>query len=186
MNKTLRNFNLVEIIISMGIIVVCLTTILGLYSAGMKISTDASMNAYANIVIENIVGIHETNPNITTPHNAQPSITNADAANDESNYDALPMSGSTSTINIHKCSENGLYRIEFKSILDESVAAEITDFVLYARMWTEDNANSGITMSDGAQLTYNKTLKVEISWPPHEDYLKRKAQGNTITYTKDL
>ena len=68
MNKKINNFNLVEIIIAMGIIVVCLTTVMGLFSAGMKVSKDSSMKSYANIIIEQVIGMYDTgmrNPTTT-------------------------------------------------------------------------------------------------------------------------
>lgn len=57
-----QNFNLVEIIIAMGIVVVCITTIMGMFSVGMKISKDATIKTYANIVFEQLGGFVETYP----------------------------------------------------------------------------------------------------------------------------
>lgn len=58
-----QNFNLVEIIIAMGIVVVCVTTIMGMFSVGMKISRDATINTYANLVFEQLGGFVEKYPN---------------------------------------------------------------------------------------------------------------------------
>ncbi|MCM8533213.1 MAG: hypothetical protein NE330_18740 [Lentisphaeraceae bacterium] len=55
-----QNFNLVEIIIAMGIVVVCVTTIMGMFSVGMKISRDATINTYANLVFEQLGGFVES------------------------------------------------------------------------------------------------------------------------------
>jgi len=57
-----QNFNLVEIIIAMGIVVVCITTIMGMFSVGMKVSKEATIKTYANIVFEQLGGFVETYP----------------------------------------------------------------------------------------------------------------------------
>ncbi len=57
-----QNFNLVEIIIAMGIVVVCITTIMGMFSVGMQISRDATIKTYANMVFEQLGGFAETYP----------------------------------------------------------------------------------------------------------------------------
>ena len=58
-----NNFNLVEIIIAMGIVIVCITTIMGLFSVGMQISRDATIKTYANLVFEQLGGFVERYPN---------------------------------------------------------------------------------------------------------------------------
>ena len=58
-----NQFNLVEVIIAMGIVVVCITTIMGMFSVGMQISREATIKTYANIVFEQLGGFVETYPN---------------------------------------------------------------------------------------------------------------------------
>ena len=61
MNKRINNFNLVEVILAMGIVVVCITSIMGMFAAGMQTSKSAVTQAYGNMVIEQIAGLVETN-----------------------------------------------------------------------------------------------------------------------------
>jgi hypothetical protein len=97
MNRNSKNFNLVEIIIAMGIIVVCLTTVMGLISAGMKISKDATMQAYSSIVVEQVIGMYETNPSI------------------QAAIDAVPLSAATTTSDgVYTASTSGDKDILFK------------------------------------------------------------------------
>ena len=80
-----QQFNLVEIIIAMGIVVVCITTIMGMFSVGMKASKDAIFRSYCNNIIEQIGGMIETHPDAkNTVPNAEPYTTTTDADTQES------------------------------------------------------------------------------------------------------
>ena len=214
-----KSFNLVEIIIAMGIIVVALTTILGLYSTGIKISKDSSMKAYANVIIENIVGTYDTNPNVyddiinssnqlqnpTTSPNGyyEPAnntdgdiIFHSDSNKNESdiknaetvNLETDPISGSDSSINIYRSTDcPNIFNIKFKSTVSSQ---EIVDFSVIARIWIEP-INAGATTlqtsdPNSTSISFDRLLKVEISWPPHETYKNRLLQGNVIYFEKDL
>ena len=56
MKRQKNNFTLVEIILSMGIIMVCIITIMGMFSASMKISKESTMTTYSNMISEQLVG----------------------------------------------------------------------------------------------------------------------------------
>lgn len=64
MKTKIHHFNLVEVIIAMGIIVVCITTIMGLFSVGISISKETVMKTYSNTVVEQVVGACITHPDI--------------------------------------------------------------------------------------------------------------------------
>ena len=54
MKKNKNPFTLVEIILAMGIIVVCITTIMGMLSYGISVSNDAVMQNYMTNVLEQV------------------------------------------------------------------------------------------------------------------------------------
>ena len=60
----IKKFNLVEIIIAMGIIIVSLTTVLGLFASGIKISEEATLRTYSSLIVEQIGGLVETYPKV--------------------------------------------------------------------------------------------------------------------------
>ena len=182
---------------------------MGLFSAGMKISKDASMKSYANIIVEQIVGMYDTDPDIhdnipeltsstTYSNGAYFSANSTDASTiakpqvGDENWSLIEpkeaaagsaISGSDSTINIYSTNTNGIFRIEFKSKLD---SATIKDFELIARIWIEDDTGLTAIMSDDTTLIFDRILKVEISWPPNEPYTNRLLQGNVIYFQKDI
>ena len=87
MNMKKQNFNLVEIIIAMGIVIVCVTTIMGMFSVGMKISNTSIMKSYSNNIVEQLGGFAETHPKATATN----AIPNSKASRNNSAIKFMPI-----------------------------------------------------------------------------------------------
>jgi len=187
-----QNFNLVEIIIAMGIVVVCITTIMGMFSVGMQVSNDAVMRSYSNNIVEQLGGFAETHPKAT-------------AANAIPTTKASPESGTWSTIrtaeqgcdtqvdsddpffkNVYmNGSSVGILKIEYQTTINST---DVVDFTAIARLWYE-GTDETIGTSDGSgsgsvTLTDAKTLNIEVSWPDKIPYKNRILSGDYILLQK--
>ena len=156
-----QNFNLVEIIIAMGIVVVCITTIMGLMSAGMKASKDAVENSYGNMILEQISGMVETYPNVLdeipkstsqrdeTKYNVTTDDYSAWSSITWSTVTAAETACTTAVDNDDNFFKNvyynngassgekmGILKIIFTTRIDSN---DVPDFTAYARLWVEQH-----------------------------------------------
>ena len=186
-----QNFNLVEIIIAMGIVVVCITTIMGMFSVGMQVSNDAVMRAYSNNIVQQLTGFAETHPKAT-----------ADGALPTSKQQ--PESGAWTTIrpaeqacttpvdpddpffkNVYMSGSSvGILKIECQTTVNSS---EVVDFTAIARLWyTSTGKNVTTTLPGGSSETTSidsvKTLNIEVSWPDKIPYKNRILSGDYISF----
>ena len=206
MKKITRFFNLVEVIMAMGIIIVCLTTILGLFSAGMKISEDATLNAYSTIIVEQMGGLVEMYPEVhteiptvnTTPQSdgyEYPGSYNSSIcksainSNDWSTILAAenlcttaidPQDPFLSRVYYNSSAtsgtQKGLLKVEFAS----SVAnGEVVDFTAWVRMWWTSSSDQ-IYGSDNQAVDIDKTLIIEVTWAGKTPYQNRILSGQII------
>ena len=172
-----QNFNLVEIILAMGIIVVCITSVLGMFAGGMQLSKDATMRSYSNTVIEQIIGLAETDPEFST---SLASAQLADDAEESGSFtsDSIDLDNNEA-LKIYRHSTNGLFKVEFNSKINNVTAR---DFQCTARVWIDSNPTTVATSS--GDCTVISTLYVELSWPPAEPYSNRKLKGNFVSFSK--
>lgn len=199
------NFNLVEIIIAMGIVVVCITTIMGMFSVGMEISKDSVRRTYSNLVVEQLGGLVAKYPNVK--ENIPTIDLTADQVKVFKSTTASHWSSSTcyNSLTIKQAEDAcdtaidlqdpffknvlyndsgvsgeqfGLLKIEFKSTVSSN---DVVDFTLMARMWYETQGGvDAIDVSSGADVTLDRRLQIELSWPHNQPYYNRILSGQFI------
>ena len=204
-----QNFNLVEIIIAMGIVVVCITTIMGMFSVGMKVSRDAVRSAYAGLVVEQLGGLVTRYPNVAENIPESPSAigneasyVNAFKSTTANHWDTTACNDSktikqaeaacTTAIDLQDPFFKNVYYNE-SGVADEFLSllkieyqtninsSDIVDFTLLARMWYETQAGvDDINVSEGADVQLDKKLQIEISWPQTDPYYNRILSGQFI------
>lgn len=179
MNKRLNNFNLVEVILAMGIVVVCITSIMGMFASGMQLSKEANTINYASNIAEQIAGLIIKDPSIIagipsgTGNSAKPGATETFAGGAVDTDDEFFK-------NVTQGSSNGLLKIEFKtSVTNGGTSAVATDFTAVARVWYDTTGNS-VTASDGTTVAAGNTLHVEVTWPFNKAYNKRVLEGQVL------
>ena len=205
-----KRFNLVEVIIAMGIIVVCITTILGMISAGMKVSKEVSSKTYINSIFDQISGLIDSNTVIRSningyipsyavhPYDGQDTLTkNNNASDDESDCShsidtsALSPSGTVDpTLEKIKFDNSsiGVMTVDFTSTLP--TGSTVTDFTASVRVWLDSNnytipVSDDTTNSSEATIT-NTMVNIEITWPLTMTYEQRVLSGNVRTIRKVL
>ena len=179
-----NNFNLVEIIIAMGIVVVCITTIIGLFSVGMEMSKDAVEKAYTNSIIQQISGLIETKPDfedkVPTTEPADGSVPGLEAA-----CTTVMDSSDPFLQNVEWDGSNlDVIKISYKTTLDSG--STVPDFTCYAKLWYTTSPRTVATTDGGTATVDTDTLNIEITWPYKMSYVDRVASGNVITFAKVL
>ena len=180
-----QNFNLVEIIIAMGIVVVCITTIMGMFSVGLKASKDAVFTSYANNIIEQLGGMLETHPDAKNAvPDADPYTTSSAAAIQEASCGTAVDPDDPFFQNVFY---DGADMDTLKVIFKTSVgSAQVEDFTAYVKLYW-DGTQRDINTSDASavlELDDSKTLNIEITWPHHLPYTDRILLGNRILFQK--
>jgi len=147
MNKFLvRNFNLVEIILAMGIIVVAMTTLMGMFPLGMKTSREAVLNSYVTSYADQIAGHIEARgrqdwasevtghlQTLSPTSNSSPIDSDANESKTSTTLaTADDFQGDSFLSNVYKCTTNGLYFIESKT--QANASTEITSDVSTDRL----------------------------------------------------
>ena len=203
MNNWIKKFNLVEVIIAMGIIVVCITTILGLFSAGMKVTKEATSKSYTNFIFEQVSGFIDTNivnnGSLSTyfPTDKE-HATNATYKIAEDSCTTplrtLVANSDTSLSNFYFDNNSlGVMKVKFTSDIDNDGTPDVTDFEAAVRTWIETTSanapNIPVTDSTSTSNTVdltstNRTMFIEITWPITELYQNRDLQGNSRIYKK--
>lgn len=184
-----QNFNLVEIIIAMGIVVVCITTIMGMYSVGLKASKDAVFTSYANNIIEQIGGMIETHPNAKNAVPDTQSYTNS--ASDETAAKTAEDNCTTQLDSSDPFFQNVFYdgssMETLKVIFKTSIGgAQAEDFTAFVKLYWEATQRD-INTSDASallELDDSKTLHIEITWPHHLPYRDRILLDNRISFQR--
>lgn len=187
--KTIKNnFNLVEIILAMGIIIVCITTIMGMFSFGMKVSNEAVMQNYMSNILEQLGGMVETHPDgekVPTLTAAPYDETTA-AATVKAEEDAC-----TTAIDADDPFFKNVYydgatmdtiKIEYKTSIGGN---EAIDFTAFARMYIQADSTTFATTS-GNITTDNDVLHIQVTWPSNKPYGDRVLEGNVQTFEKPL
>jgi hypothetical protein len=183
-----NNFNLVEIIISMGIVVICITTIMGMFSFGMDLSQDAVMKSYSNNIIAQLGGMVETHPD------AQDSVptdepTDAEVATMEANIDdSDPQNAIDPDDSFFKNvywdgTTMGTVKIVYKTTID---SVDAVDFTAYAKIWLTNTARNVNVTADGPAVLQDSMLNIEVTWPDKKPYGDRVLEGNIISFQKVL
>lgn len=195
------HFNLVEVIIAMGIVMVCITTIMGLFSVGMNITRDSIRLTYGNVVIEQLAGLATKYPDVKNeiPFNATPETAQAMA------FKSSTPTDWTSGLNIQAAEaacttpiddddiflksvyynasapggqKYGLVKIDFKTKVGST---DVVDFTIMGRMWYQTDTSTTVVVSQGADVTLDKKLYIEISWPQTQPYYNRILSGQFIS-----
>ena len=187
-----QNFNLVEIIIAMGIVVVCITTIMGLFSVGMQVSNDAVMRTYSNNIIEQLGGFAETHPKATSGS----AIPNSKQSPESGTWASIKTAEEACTTqvdaddpffkNVYMAGTSvGILKIQYQTTVNSS---SVVDFTAIARLWYEGSSETISTTDNGGTgtvtLTDAKTLNIEISWPDKIPYKNRILSGDFISFEK--
>ena len=205
-----NNFNLVEIIIAMGIVVVCITTIMGLLSVGMNASEDAVEKSYANMIMEQLSGLVETYPDIQdeipkstdqrqeTKHDATNNDFSAWSGISDSNWNTIQTEEEACTTPVDSKDaffknvyfnngatagqKMGILKIVYNTRIGSS---DVPDFTAFAKLWWNSGSPS-VPVSDGGTITLDEgiSLNIELTWPYKQQYRNRVTQGNFLKYTK--
>ena len=188
MKKIKNPFTLVEIILAMGIIVVCITTIMGMLSYGISVSNDAVMQNYMSNVLEQVGGIVETHPDIEDIANTEPYNKDNSGnvkSKEEACTDPLDTSGSDPFLShvYYNRASNTLDTIKIEFTTDIQ-GTQAIDFTAYGRLYIT-NAPTVVTTSDGSNVSLNNdTLHIQLTWPASKPYVDRISEGNVLEYTK--
>ncbi len=198
----IKHFNLVEVIIAMGIVMVCITTMMGLFSAGMNITRDSVRLTYGNVVIEQLDGLATNYPEIAegipfhaTAAEAQKMAYKSSTGTDWTGGLKIQAAEAACTTPIDtrdqflknvyynssapSTQKYGLLKIEFQTKIDNT---DVVDFTILGRMWYENKASgTTIDVSSGDDVTLNKKLYIEISWPKTDPYYNRILSGQYIS-----
>ena len=190
MKKVKNHFNLVEIILAMGIILVCITTIMGMFSYGLKVSNDAVMQNYMTNVLEQVGGMVETHPAgekvptlTAAPYDETGSpLNSSQIETKESNCTTIIDSSDPFLSNVYYDGNiMDTIKIEFKTDIE---GTEAIDFTAYARLYISATAKT-VNTSDGTTVTLNNdVLSVQVTWPASKPYGDRVLEGNVLEYTK--
>ena len=206
MKKSKNPFTLVEIILAMGIIVVCITTIMGMLSYGISVSNDAVMQNYMTNVLEQVgdmVESHAVGGDISTrvttggsaaPYGTGSSVTAGQIKIKENNCTTPIDSNNPFLSNVYSSGSSIIDTIKIEHKTDINGTNAI-DFTAYARLYindtsktvsTSDSTGSGTSLIYGsAPLTY-ETLFIQVTWPASKPYADRISEGNVLEYTKVL
>ena len=166
----------------MGVVIVCITTIVGLFSAGMEMSKDAVEKAYTNNIIQQISGLIETKDGFEdrVPTTEPTNITALEAAC------TTVMDANDPFLQYVEWDGSNLdvIKISFKTTLDSG--ATVPDFTCYAKLWYDTSARTINTTDGGISSVDTDTLNIEITWPYKMTYVDRVASGNVKTFRKVL
>lgn len=171
----------------MGIVVVCITTIMGMFSVGMKVSRDAIFRSYCNNIIEQIGGMVETHPDAKdTVPNAEPYTTSAGAATQEDACTTAVDPDDAFFKDVYYDGTNmDALKVVFKTTVNSS---SVEDFTAYVKLWWESTPRD-VATSDGGlpvSLDDSKILNIEVTWPHHMAYQNRILLGQVITFQKAM
>ena len=183
-----QNFNLVEIIIAMGIVVVCITTIMGMFAVGMQTSKEAISRTYCNNIIEQIGGMIETHPDASDAvPDTEPYTTTAAASTQE---DACTTAVDPDDPFFKDVYYDGTNMDTLKIIYKTKInSADVEDFTAFAKLWWDSTPRT-VTTTDIApsprevDLDDNKILNIEVTWPHKTPYQNRILSGQVITFQK--
>jgi Tfp pilus assembly protein PilV len=99
---TRRAFNLVEVVLALGLISFALLTILGMFSVGLKINRESSDQIQVADLASHILAVRRAMPtsdNPALPHSPLPPLTNTAAVNNSSPI-LVSINGTTVTNNV--------------------------------------------------------------------------------------
>ena len=175
-----KNFNLVEIILAMGIIVICITSVLGMFAGGVKMSKNAAAFNYASQIAEQFAGYAQNNASFTsTLPTTKPAASNATYEDAEDGCSSVLDSGDDFLAKVKgNSSTSGLYKVEYNTSIASATA---TDFIAIARVWktstTLDTSNGSISAT---------VVNIEITWTATDKYENRAARGNRFAIQRVL
>jgi hypothetical protein len=196
--KTIKNnFNLVEIILAMGIIIVCITTIMGMLSFGMKVSNDAVMQNYMSTILGQLGGFVESEhtkagdvPTLLKAPYDEDLQTSAVAtqltaaqvlAEEDACLTALEATDPFFKNVFYDGTTMDTIKIEYKTTIGTDDAI---DFTAYARMYIiAETSNVNTTDSSNAAISH-ETLYIQVTWPGNKPYADRVLEGNVVEYKK--
>ena len=168
-----QNFNMIEIILAMAIILVAMTTLIGIFPIGIDANQDAKEENYMSAVIEQFNSYLDS-------HNPTISATSKNT----SSYAETAFTTSTGTTdfltNVKKHPSVDVYKIDFKTTINPSDgAATRTDFSVIASVWRDTTGvpNYYTTANSGANVSFNVAsalyVYIEYSWPANIPYAQR-------------
>ena len=190
MMKRTNSFTMIEIVLAMGVIVIGVISVLGLFPVGLNASRDAIAESYACESADQFLHLMEYGfrNDWSTQRSGIPDSKPAKGdlayAGFESNIvkASTIMSGSGGTI--HSTNNDGVYHLvtfrddPAKGKPGEYDAGELTDFRGVMAVWQEDisllDSDDPPDLTTPSNRDIGVALKLEVSWPANAPYDNRK------------